>query len=403
MLAIMAGCAVYLFLKGTLAQGITMILNAIIAGFVAFGFFELVAQYLIKYSPGVTAWAHMIGFLVLFVFVFALLQSAAMQINKEKIDFGKLPEQIGRPLSGIVLGYVVTGHLLVAAAMAPLPSQYPYPRFAERNPNPSDPSKPLLSPDGFVTSLFEIVSRGSFSPLGEAKSFAMLHAGFVDQLYLNRRKVKDSPLRTFSPAINSPRKNGVWRAPDSLRDSEGRPLSVQAGTNLMLVRVEIRKGAMKDGAKFTLSQMRLICGTKSGSGDALAGKGQAVYPIGYITSGGRLQHKSLDDLIDTATGQGDTVTMDLGFQVPTNLTPLLLEFKRNNVVQVSAPADAEDAPPPVPFGAAPAPQAAPAAGPSADESTEPAPAPSSSKGPRKGKRGLSDISRGIVGNGTDEN
>ena len=104
MLVIMAGCAAYLFLKGTLAQGVTMIFNALIAGFAAFGFFEMLTRYLIKYSPGIAVWAPMICFLLLFVLVFAILQAAAMQINKEKIDFGKLPEQIGRPVAGVILG-----------------------------------------------------------------------------------------------------------------------------------------------------------------------------------------------------------------------------------------------------------------------------------------------------------
>ena len=48
MLAIMAGCAAFLFLKGTLLQGITMIFNAILAGFIAFGFFEMLSRLLIK-------------------------------------------------------------------------------------------------------------------------------------------------------------------------------------------------------------------------------------------------------------------------------------------------------------------------------------------------------------------
>ena len=100
-----------------------------------------------------------------------------MQISKEKIDLGMMPERIGRPAAGVVLGYVVTGYLLVAAAMAPLPSQYPYPRFDARNPNAASPKKALLSPDGFVTGLFATISKGSFSAIGEPKSFALLHAG----------------------------------------------------------------------------------------------------------------------------------------------------------------------------------------------------------------------------------
>jgi hypothetical protein len=402
MLAIMAGCAVYLFLKGTLALGIAMIFNAFIAGFAAFGFYEMLTGYLVKYSPGVAVWAPMIAFLLLFVLVFAILQAAVMQIQKEKINFGTLPEQIGRPVAGIILGYIVTGHLLVAAAMAPLPSQYPYPRFDDRNPNPANPSPPVLSPDGFVAGLFGTVSTGSFSPMGEPKSFAMLHAGFIDQLYLNRLKGKEAPLMTeTTPAITTPRP-GAWDAPENLRDSEGKPVSSQAGRNLMLVRVEFRKSAMKGPLKFTLSQLRLVCGPRGAAGP-LAAKGEAVYPVGYIGSGSRLETKPLGEIITIEPGKvtADTVPMDLAFQVPTNLSPVLVEFKRNNVVQVSSAASAEDAPQMVPFGsAAPKPQAESADEQAAEQSAEPG---QDEPAPQRRKRGRSDITRSVTGDLEGEN
>lgn len=396
MLAIMAGCAVFLYLKGTLAQGIVMVFNAIIAGFVAFGFYEVLSEFLIKYSPNMAVWANLICFVLLFVLAFAVLQTVAMQLNKATVDFGKLPEQIGRLVVGVVLGYLVTGHLLVAAAMAPLPSRYPYPRFDERNPDPSNPSKPLLSPDGFVTGLFGTVSKGSFRPFGAAQSFAVLHAGYVDHLYLNRHRVaQDVPTLTSVTAIEVPRKDGVWYAPDGLRDAEGKALTTPPGENLMLVRVGIKRGALKDAAKFTLSQVRLVCGPKTGTEDPLAGIGRPLYPIGYVGSGGRLERKSLAEVItiDASKGEGNAVAMDLAFHVPTNLVPVLLAFKRNNVVQVSTPASTEDAPQPIPFGARAAPQAT--AGP--EQRSEPRPAPRPNSDDRRSGSGLSDFSRGIVG------
>ena len=145
MLAIMAGCAAYLFLKGTLAQGVAMIFNAILAGFIAFGFYEMLSEFLIKYSPGIAVWANLICFALLFILAFAILQTVAMQLNKEKLDFGKLPEKIGKPAAGIVLGYIITGHLLIAVAMAPLPSQWPYPRFRAES-QPGQPEQALAEP-----------------------------------------------------------------------------------------------------------------------------------------------------------------------------------------------------------------------------------------------------------------
>lgn len=404
MLAIMAGCAVFLFLKGTITLGIVILFNAIVAGFAALGFFEPAAAMLIKYSPGLAVWAPMICFLLLFVLAFAILQAVTMQIAKGKVDFGKLPEQIGRPIVGVLLGYVVTGHLLIAAAMAPIPSQFPYPRFDPRNPNPSSPSKALLNPDGFVAGLFGTVSTGSLSPFGEPKSFAMLHAGFVDHLYLNRLGGKDVPLRTETPAITTPAKNGVWDAPENLRDSENKPVSTQAGATLMLVHVEIRKGALKDAAKFTLGQFRLVCGPKTGTTHPLGAKGEAVYPAGYIGSNGRLETKSLAEVIsvDPAKVTGESLAIDLAFPVPTSTAPVLIEFKRNNVAKVSAPASPEDAPPMTPFGATAAkPQAEAQSEPPAEQSAEPNRTPA----PDRQKQGSarSKITRHITGGADEEN
>ena len=351
MLAIMAGCAVYLYLKGTLVQGIIMILNALIAGLIAFGFYEMLAAFVVNYSPGIAAWSQMMCFLLLFVLVFAGFQAAVMQLCKEKVDMGVLAERVGRPLSGVILGYLITGYLLVALGLAPLPSQYPYSRFDERNPNLASPSQPMLSPDGLVTGLFSTISKGSFSALGEPRSFAMLHAGFLDQIHLNRLKAT-ADVAVFTkntPAVDVSRKDGIWFAPDNLRDSEGRPLSSRPGENLVLVRADIKKSGLRDETKFTLSQLRLVCGPKGSPDSPLAGAGQAAYPIGYIGAESRLENKPLSETIDASKAKGDDLTMTLAFYVPTNMTPVLLQFKRNNIVQLARPASAEDAPEPVPF------------------------------------------------------
>lgn len=352
MLAIIIGCAAFLYLKGTLVQGIAMVFNAMFAGFVAFAFFETLAAMLVKYSPGIAAWAQTICFLLLFVLTFAILQTVALQIGKEKVNLGMWPERVGRVVCGILLGYVITGQLLVALAAAPLPSQYPYARFAERNPDPSKASAPLLSPDGFVTGLFGTISKGSFAAMGTPKSFAVLHADYLNQIHLNRMKgSQDVSIMTSSPALSVPTKGGVWEAPNTLRDAEGAAIPARGGENLMLVRVGIKKSALKDASKFTLSQLRLVCTPRSGAGAPLAGQGHAVYPVGYIGRGGRLEMKGLTEIITIRTDDvpDNVKNIDFAFYVPTQLKPTLIQFKRNNVEQVSAVATEEDAPEAVPF------------------------------------------------------
>jgi hypothetical protein len=336
-LVIVAACAAGMYLKGTLVQAVAMIFNAILAGFAALAFYEMLAACLLKYVSDLAVWAPLICFVLLFIVVFAVLQTVAMQIHKEKTDMGLWPERVGRVIGGILLGYVVTGNLLLAAAMAPIPGSYPYPRFEERNPDPSRPAKPLLSPDGFVSGLFSVVSQGSLSALSQPRSFGMLHAGFVDSLYLNRQKSPgEVPISTKEAALESS-KGSVREAPASLRDAEGQPPSVPTDRKLMIVRAAIRKSALSDAGKFTLSQWRLVCAPR-GQANPLAAKGQAVYPIGYL-NGGTFVHKSLDELISVS---GDTVrdtskAFDFVFAVPSDQIPILIGFKANNLEQLSAP------------------------------------------------------------------
>jgi hypothetical protein len=396
MLVIIAGCAAFLFLKGTLVQGITMILNVIIAGFVALGFYEMLVPLLVKYAAGMAEWAPLICFGLLLILTFAILQTVAMQLGKEKVDLGKLPEQIGRVVCGVILGYVVTGNLLVAAAMAPLPVQYPYPRFEQRNPNPSKPNKAVLSPDGFVTGLFATVSKGSFSGIREPKSFAMLHAGYLDQLYLNRHKLSQKVWTTTNaPAFNAS-KSSVWPAPDSLRDSDGKPLGARPGENLMLARVELKNRALKEGAKLTLSQIRLVCGPKSGARSSLAGQGTAVYPVGYVGANNRLERKSLDDVIAEESSEAMTA-MDAAFYVPANLVPRLLEFRDSNAIPVSLPASGEEAPAMISYpGSSASPKNEPAQ-PSQPQQEPPAPVPPQPQSREPGhEKTLSEHTRGLV-------
>lgn len=401
MLAIVAGCVGLLYLKGTLVQGVTMVFNALVAGSIGLAFYEMLAELLSKNVENLAAWAPMMCFLLLFILVFALLQTAAMQLDKGKANLGKLPEQIGRVVCGVVLGYLVTGYLLVAVAMAPLPPQYPYPRFETRRPNPAQPNKPLLSPDGFVTGLFGTMSKGSFAAIGSPKSFALLRAGYLDQLYLNRIPVgRDVPLRTKDAVLVAPEENEVWYAPESLQDSKGQPVRAQAGQRLVLVRVRIKANRLREAGKFTLSQVRLVCRPKGGSDRPLAGQGRALYPIGYIGENKRLEKKSLDEVIDVrdVTAQGKTLNMDTAFSLPSDLTPALLQFKLNNVVQVPVkPASGDDAPPMVALG-----KAVPAPAETRNEQRN-TPSPPSSQPDSRRRGGLSDISRSVIGDQLEDN
>ena len=405
MLVIIAGCAAALYLKGNLVQGITLVLNALIAGLVAFAFYETLGGLLSKYAAGIAGWSQMICFLLVFILLLAILQTVVMQLGKEKMDLGLWPERVGRIVSGIFLGYVITGYLLTALALAPLPSSIPYARFEQRNPDASQANKPMFSPDGFVSGLFGTISKGSFAALGTPRSFAVLHADFLNRLYLNRHKIsQDIPLQTSTPALSIPSKAGVWEAPATLRDTNGQALPARPGETLMLVRVGIKKSAIKDAGQFSLSQLHLICVPKANSDAPLAGAAEVAYPIGYVGSGGQLEQKSLSDLVTLKSGQiqGKALDIDFAFYVPAGLTPALISFKGNNLEKLSKPVSGEDAPRPLPFGqTAPPADDAPAPD-AADEQPRREPPPSSRQNRRRGS-GLSPAGQALTGGALEEN
>jgi hypothetical protein len=408
-LLIIAGCAVYQYFKGTIIKAFATIIIAVCACVVSFGYFELLANMLTKYSASLANWAQPLCFVLLFVLAFAVLQTIITQLTRHTIDLGLLPERIGRVVCGIFLGVIVSGVLLTALAMAPLPNKYPYQRFDQRNPDPHKPDTVLLNADGFVTGWFTLMSNGSFSAISNRRSFAALHPAFLDQIFLNRHKVKDDvPILTSSDAIEVPRKNSAWYAPDNIKDTDGRPISAKTGHNLIIVRVGIKKVAQKDAGIFTLSQVRLICQRRNQAKNPVVGKGRNVYPIGYMQADDQLQRKNLGEIVKLQRSDfSDNVKyIDFGFFVPNNFIPVLLEFKLNNAALVPAPVSAEQAPDVIPFDAEPSEDQKPAEKPeqtSTDATpTQSEPEPVGSESIPERREQLSDTSRSIIGDQLNE-
>ncbi len=392
-LLIIAGCVAYQYLKGTVIRAFATIIIAICASVVAFGYFEALANIFVSRSsdneyPALVPWAQPLSFILLFVLSFAILQTALTFLTRKPVDLGILPERIGRIICGIFLGLIISGLLLTALAIAPLPSKYPYQRFDERSPDAERPSKVLLNADGFATGLFTMLSNGSFSAIANKKSFGTLHPAFLDQIFLNRHALTDKVTSiTSSKAIEVPTKDAAWYAPEGIKDSEDNSIR-KSGYDIIIVRVGIKRTAIKQAGTFTLSQLRVICKPKNDA-NLLTGKGKNAYPIGYLIAQNQVQKKRLnDEIIVGRLVSGEKVKwIDFGFYVPNGFVPMLVEFKLNSIVEVGSPVSAEQAPPVIPFVDKQAEKE--------NDDTEP--------DTHSGERGLSDISKSIVGDQSDEN
>ncbi len=355
-LLIVLGCAAFQYLKGTFVRAFATFIITICACIVAFSYFELLAGLFIggtdsslKFIPA--PWVQMLSFLLLFLFTFAALQTLAQYLTRQEVDLGLWPERIGRVVCGILSGLVLSSFLITASAMAPLPNKYPYQRFDSRRPDVERPNKTMFNTDALAPGLFSSISSGSLSG---KRSFAALHPAFLDQLFLNRHNIADNvPLVTNEQAIKVPGKNAAWYAPEGIKDSDGNPISPKTGHDLMFVRVGIKKSAVAEAGTFTLAQLRLICKRETGVKNPLAGKGQNIYPIGYMMAADTLQIKRLNDVIKVTHSDFEDKArerwIDFAFYVPDGFVPVLVEFKQNNIALVPPIVTAEQAPLPIPF------------------------------------------------------
>ncbi|MGB2865885.1 MAG: CvpA family protein [Sedimentisphaerales bacterium] len=418
---IILGCAALQYFKGTFVKAFAMIIIAICASVVAFGYFEVLANFIIRRGNdgsmlSLVPWAQTLCFILLFIVTFGILQTAAVFLIRHPVDLGFLPERIGRVVCGIILGFIISGLLLTALQMGPLPLSYPYQRFDPARLNPDNPGGVLLNADGFATGLFGLISNGSLSG---KNSFKTLHPSYLDQLFLNRFLGDVSGVSGVYPAIEVP-KPGVWPASQTVKEQVDKfvtelrtrggkvqyepggksvaiPISTKEAYNPTIVRVGIKKRAINREAKinggvFTPSQLRLICTRKTG-------EAVNAYPIGYLKSKDEIQI-SPEIKLATSDIEGNVRFIDFVFCVPSGFDPALVGFKLNSIVEIPTGAivSADQAPEVVPFSYSP----------SAPQSNTNAQRPARTQTPqqqqqaRPRRSGLSDTSRSVVGDELDE-
>ena len=348
---IILGCGLNQYFKGTLVKGFVSLIVAFSASIIAFGYFEALAGLLIgePESPrlgAVAPWGLTISFVLLFAVSFGLLQTIAAQLIPQKLQLPQIAEKAGRVIAGFFLGLFVSGLLITALDISPLPSGYPYPRYQQNNPEPRNPSKVFLNADGFASGFFSLVSKGSMSA---EQSFAVLHADFPGQAFLNRL-APEAKLLTGPDIIQVPSKAALWYAPEGLKDAAGNEVQAKAGERIMVARVGLRSAQ-----KFTLSQLRFLCKKKGQMSNPLKGKATPIYPGGYIAEQSRVKEIDLGEVIEVRPGDFSEglLWFDFVFAVPEEMIPSLVQFKQSITIQLPGPVSGEQVPelkpfPPVP-------------------------------------------------------
>lgn len=335
---IIISCACVFFMKFSILKAFTAVVSVFLGMAVAFGYYEVVADILISRGH-IIPWAHAVSFALLSIIGYAVIFAVGDYLIGSDIKFGGIIDRVVLITCGLVCGMLVSGLLLITGSLAPISSQKPYPRFGEAGASLTSSTirnakHTLGNPDGFVAGVFGRISKGS---LGSGKSFALYHADFVDQTFLNRHKVKDNvhPV-AGKDALFVPPGIGV-----RLYDVDDKSLTV--------VRIGINSDSISEGGaasggdiSFTLSQVRLICKEEKAS-DKQGGSGTAVYPQGLMLKR-KMVEKDLGEIIEvgrndieTKFGHSQAAWYDVVFDVPGGVTPVMIEFKRHCVTQLPEP------------------------------------------------------------------
>ncbi len=341
----------HFYLKNSVLTSFATLISAVLAVVLAFNFYEQLANLLIS-RGSLVQWAQPGCFILLFVFGFAVIRILCDYLVGANIDFGVLPTRVTAVVCGIIVGVIISGMVLIAAAMAPVGSKWPYARFGEEGRTVKasniNPNNVLFNVDGLVTGLFSWISRGS---LRSDKSFAVLQADFIDRLHLNRLKPEkkkedeEKPRRGRKPSKEPEKEKVLTIAGINSIVLPKNAVRIRDDDNRTVVRMGIKGklisdgGAMDENGKvsFTLSQVSLICKQNAEAMDT-CGTAKAVYPEKYITRKSKRTKEaaSLAELMtfSRTSFKGGNAPIVIAFNVPRGMTAKFLRFKQNVIVEL---------------------------------------------------------------------
>ena len=318
----------FFYLKCSMMQSFMTLWSAVIATIITFSYYEWLADLLISRGSGLN-WALFGCFLVAFIVIFAVLRSASEFFARSNVDLGNAVKMSTALICGLLTGLIISGNLLVALGFLPMHGKVFYSQFEPGTPIVlKNPKTSALSTDGFVTGLYNRVSAGSMS---SGKSFGVFHADYLSQIHLNKLKTKDDVLSVCSrEALILPRDKGQ------------KPVRLQTvdDEEVIIVRVgvwvkDIEKGGAGRDMKFFPAQIRLIVKEAGAAESPMAGTATALYPVGFWKNGA-LTKSDLNKIIapDSKEIRDKVFWMDVAFQAPEKMKPVLLEFKQNAVVDL---------------------------------------------------------------------
>lgn len=315
--------ALYMANEGPLSA-LLLLCASFFASALAMGVYQAWANPILNHRPD---FAYGVTFLLVFFLAFSLIRTAFDYLIRGDVELPLWPGRIVGGTFGFFTAMILVGSVMVGVQMLPLPSSIlGYSRYSTAADLASNsPSGLWLDPDGFVTSLWGMVSGRSLG----GQSFSKYNPQPLRQWYADRYTVQYAGAKALPPSLLHVPFAGPL--PVAMVKRYGIPA---AGKQALLVRTEVNHGSTQPNVSSDQGYFRLT----PAEVQLVTRGGKMYFPSGYLKDGRQYTPVKLNNAMvdDYRTVHGHRrVIQDWIFLIPANDHPLALHMKQTAIVDLT--------------------------------------------------------------------
>jgi hypothetical protein len=315
--------ALYMANEGPLSA-LLLLCASFFASALAMGVYQAWSKPILNHRPD---FAYGVTFLLVFFLAFSLIRTAFDYLVRGDVELPLWPGRIVGGAFGFFTAMILIGSVMVGVQMLPLPSSIlGYSRYSTGQDLASNsPSGLWLDPDGFVTSLWGLVSGRSLS----GHSFSKYNPEPLRQSFADRYTVQYAGAKALPPSLLHVPFAGPL--PVGLIKQYGIPA---AGKQVILVRTEVNHGSAQPNVSSDQGYFRLT----PAEVQLVTTGGGMYFPSGYLKDGRQYTPVKLNNAMvdDYRTVHGHRrVIQDWIFLIPSNDHPLVLHMKQTASVDLA--------------------------------------------------------------------
>ncbi len=316
--------ALYMANEGPLSA-LLLLCASFFASTLAMGVYQAWAKPILNHRPD---FAYGVTFILVFFLAFSLIRTAFDYLIRGDVELPLWPSRIVGGVFGFFTAMILIGSVMVGVQMLPMPSSIlGYSRYSSAADLASNsPSGLWLDPDGFVTSLWGMVSGRSVG----GQPFSKYNPQPLRQWYADRYTVQYAGAKALPQSLLHVPFAGPL--PLALIKQYGIPA---AGKQAILIRTEVKHGSAQPNVSSDQGYFRLT----PAEVQLVTTGGKMYFPSGYLKDGRQYTPVKLNNAMvdDYRTVHGHRqVIQDWIFLIPSSDHPLALHMKQTASVDLTS-------------------------------------------------------------------